>query len=241
MSRTPSGAAPTADTHRRRGFTVVELLVVIAVISILAALLTPAIRAARRHAKTVRCLSNVRQCAQSLASYFDDSRGMCPPWITFDACTPVHGNPWWTTIHHLLQVHGSDNRGFWLCPADNTYDCTPWNGHFGPDRLDGYRMGCSYQFNNDGGKCYNRAPDEGLSLTYWRGRMLDELPKPSKRIAMACWSVYNCWWGEGYGEARDQWWHSDPPILLAPVAFIDYHAEVVHSVPGLAETSQYKW
>jgi len=49
------------------------------------------------------------------------------------------------------------------------------------------------------------------------------------------------WWGEGPTEQRQQWWHSDPPILLAPVAFIDYHAEVVHSVPGLAETAQYKW
>ena len=225
----------------RRAFTLIELLVVVTVLSILMALLTPTIRAVRRHSKNIKCLHNVRQCGLALSEYVEDSRGMCPPWITFDYCQPVHGNWWWTTIHYLLVEYGDDPTGFWTCPADSTYDHTPGDGPFGPWSLHQLRNGCSYHYNCWGGKGYNRAPDEGLAISQWEGRYLADIKKPSKKIAMACWSVYNFWSGEGPGVEREQWWHSDPPELKAPVAFLDYHAEIIHSVPGKAETDQYKW
>ena len=51
-------------TRRRAvaaGFTLVELLVVIAIIALLAALLLPALSQARQQARTARCVSNLRQ------------------------------------------------------------------------------------------------------------------------------------------------------------------------------------
>src|SRR5439155_9511789 len=57
---------------RRNGFTLVELLVVIAVIAILAALLLPALARAKASAKSAACKSNLRQLGLALSMYVDD-------------------------------------------------------------------------------------------------------------------------------------------------------------------------
>jgi prepilin-type N-terminal cleavage/methylation domain-containing protein len=56
-------------TNRRRGFTLVELLVVIAIIAILVLLLLPAINAAREAARRNGCQSNLTQLGIALSSY----------------------------------------------------------------------------------------------------------------------------------------------------------------------------
>jgi prepilin-type N-terminal cleavage/methylation domain-containing protein len=61
-----------------QGFTLVELLVVIAVIAILAALLLPALSRARARADAVTCLNNTRQLAIAVVLYVDDHDGALP-------------------------------------------------------------------------------------------------------------------------------------------------------------------
>jgi len=76
------------------GFTLIELLVVISIISILIAILLPALRSARVAAHAAQSLSNARQITFALHAYAGDSRGFLPysNWDQTGIATP--DRPW---------------------------------------------------------------------------------------------------------------------------------------------------
>jgi prepilin-type N-terminal cleavage/methylation domain-containing protein/prepilin-type processing-associated H-X9-DG protein len=65
--------------YRRRGFTLVELLVVVGIIAVLISILMPALSAAQRQSKTVSCASNMRQIGTYLLMYANENRGQMIP------------------------------------------------------------------------------------------------------------------------------------------------------------------
>jgi len=67
-----------ARSSSSRGFTLVELLVVMAVVAILAALLLPALASAKERSKGTACLSNLRQIGLAIRAYADDNSGNIP-------------------------------------------------------------------------------------------------------------------------------------------------------------------
>ena len=72
------GGTPQGKRNRS-AFTLVELLVVVAILGILAALMMPALSSAKAKASSISCLNRVRQLGMSLMLYSDDFEGQYPP------------------------------------------------------------------------------------------------------------------------------------------------------------------
>ena len=107
--------------NRAKGFTLIELLVVIAIISILAAILFPVFAKAREKARSISCLSNMKQLGTAVYMYTTDYDEMLcynphPCCITDYASRWISGD--YTSLCWIISITPYvKNNAIWECPS----------------------------------------------------------------------------------------------------------------------------
>ena len=121
-----------ADAVRRTsGFTLVELLVVLAIVALMVALLLPSLKEAREIAMTVKCLANIRQVGTASYSYSQDSAQYLLSSSFFFRHDLEKGQIVWPgqTYGKWLDVmyvnYMNSSIGALECPMQNTQDVGP--------------------------------------------------------------------------------------------------------------------
>jgi len=158
---------PIVAFHRSRGFTLVELLVVIAIIAILVVMLLPAVQAAREAARRIQCTNNLKQIGLAVHNFHDANNGL-PPALTSGvghATWLVHILPYQEEgalfdesnielQYYILPDEVRDTQiGLYYCPSRRS---PPMLSTYGEDRCStGHKAGAltDYAMNGGDGTC----------------------------------------------------------------------------------------
>jgi len=111
--------------NKKRGFTLVELLVVMAIIALLAGLVLPGLRRAQERAKQAVCANNLRQIGQAFLMYASDNDSLLPGWFVGSAGdkdwrggspAPYIGKCWHSILINTGYIKDVD---ILICPKDD--------------------------------------------------------------------------------------------------------------------------
>ncbi len=188
---------------QRNGFTLIELIMVMATIAVLFSMITPMFRNIRDKGKILVCLNNVRNITEGFMIYASENpAGRLPlcGWYCEDGFHGKRrgnhgvGRPWMDVIVPYL----NDDKNMFICPADeepDTYEffCHGSNGGYNNDGWYVYPMDartkfteCSYSANEDVigiDNRYNTYNASGSGTETYGGRIGGDLTKMGRSPA----------------------------------------------------------
>ena len=198
--------------HAKRAFTLLELLVVIAVIGMLAALLLPALGRAKQEGKRTSCASNLRQVNLAIRLYADDWSDSLPVLPATNPYPNGVGAYYKQLVKGYLGLTGpaSPNEKVFICPSDPML----WT------RI--AHAFTSYTFNG-----YEVRPGAIPRIT---GQKLGAIKNPAKAVLAGEWPAF-------FGGSWHPLVNGDYPDARNVLSFVDGHASFVKIYwDGLADS-----
>lgn len=206
--------------NNRKAFTLIELLIVVAIISILASILFPVFARARENARRASCLSNLKQMGLGLRMYTQDFDERMPPAyvkVTDSNWKYPNGSTESTRAWYLLIYPYVKNYQVYTCPSAGS--ALHYNGGYQPQAF-------SYSYN------YARPSPGGCGGVYNCGVNMG-LPEVAGASLAAIEDTSGTLFVVDGSTAYTQFYHSRMPteadVMANGVKYADYYVRSVRS------------